>query len=61
MLYYDINIYNTYIITFQYCSKCTMLALSYVLIFFTLILLTKTDDKNSSIKSNLSERNRTYM
>ncbi len=38
-----------------------MLELSYVLILFSMILLTKTDGENSSTDSNFSERNRTYM
>ena len=38
-----------------------MLELSHVVILFSLMLLTKTDEESSSLKSNLSERNRTYM
>ncbi|CAF3724556.1 unnamed protein product [Adineta steineri] len=39
-----------------------MLELSYVLIFLSSIIsLTLTDDENLSLKSNFSERNRTYM
>lgn len=38
-----------------------MLRLSYVLVLLSMIAITRPDDENSSMISNLSDRNRTYM